>query len=138
METVVLFVFLATDARPEAIEEFKVLSGTWDVIKVERDGKVADRELFGTAVRFTDRKPADLETRCDIYRIAIDPKATPRRITATVAGGEIKGMKMLVIYQRNGDSLTLQTVFGAKEFPRDFKSVRGDGTVLYQLRRVKK
>jgi uncharacterized protein (TIGR03067 family) len=138
METVLLLVFLTSEARPDAIEEFKHLSGTWDVISVKRGGKDADPELFGSKVRFTDRKPDGIEKRCDIYTISIDPKTNPARITATVAGGEIKGMKMLVIYQRDGERLTLRAAFGAKEFPNGLKAEDGDGTLVYQLRRAKK
>jgi uncharacterized protein (TIGR03067 family) len=139
MNAVLLFVFLSADARPEAVEAFKHLSGTWEVVAAERDGKATDpaNSLLPSKVRFTDEKPAGIKTRCDIYTIALDPKAEPAKLTATVAGGEIKGDRMLVIYKLDGDRLVLRLAYGAKEFPKGFKTASDDGTYVLELRRSK-
>jgi uncharacterized protein (TIGR03067 family) len=139
MNAVLLSVFLTPDASPQAAEEFKRLTGTWELIEEEQDGKVVgpDQAICPPKVRFTDKKPKGIEDRCDIYTIALDPKADPPRITATVAGGEIKGQRMLVIYRLHSDRLTLRLAYGAKNFPTGFRTAKDDGTFVLILSRVK-
>src|SRR5262245_55893615 len=130
MNAVLLFVFLAPNASPQAADAFKRLEGTWEVVEEQRAGKIVDakQSIFPPSVRFTNEKPKGIEKRCDIYTIALDPKADPPRLTATVAGGEIKGDRMLVIYRLDGDHLTLRMNYGAKDFPDGFRTADGDGT----------
>lgn len=139
MNAVLLFVLLAPDTSPKVTDDINLLSGTWEVVAEERDEKVVDpkQSLLPPKVRFTAEKPKGLEKRCDIYTVALDPKADPPRLTATVAGGEIKGERMLVIYRLDGDSMTLRLHYGAKDFPKGFRTVDGDGTAVLKLRQVK-
>jgi uncharacterized protein (TIGR03067 family) len=140
MNAVLLFVFLAPDASPQAVEAFKRLGGAWEVVEEQRNGQVVDPKaaLLPPSVRFTTEKPKGIEKRCDIYTITLDPKADPPRLTATVAGGEIKGDRMLVIYRFDGDLLTLRLHYGAKDFPDGFRTANGDGTFVLKLRRIKR
>jgi uncharacterized protein (TIGR03067 family) len=119
--------------------EGRLLAGVWNVIGGEKDGcqVPVDEQLLVSRVLFTSVSPADIARRCDIYTAVLDPTANPARITATVAGGEIRGEQMLVIYRLDGDRLTLRLHYGAKTFPVGFKTAAGDGTLMLELKRAK-
>src|SRR5438270_354595 len=104
MKGVLLLLFLTPDkADDPAAKEFKLLEGTWRIVSAEENGKKAplDDVYLGLidSVRFTAEKPKRLEQHCDVYTVTFDPGRTPKRLTATVAGGEIKGERMLGVYR---------------------------------------
>ena len=142
MEGVLLLVFLTADKPSDAaVKEFAALRGTWRIVSAEEGGKkvAADDLYLGLvkSVRFTDERPKRMETRCDIYTVSFDPSAPPKRLTGTVAGGEIKGDKMPGIYRLDGDKLTICWEHGAKEHPTEFKSGERGGRVVLHLERFK-
>lgn len=142
MEGVLLLVFLTADKPSDAaVKEFAALCGTWRIVSAEDGGKKvsADDVYRGmvNSVRFTDVKPKRLESRCDVYTVVFDPSASPKRLTGTVAGGEIKGEMMPGIYRQDGDKLTICWEHGAKSHPTEFKSSERGGLVVLHLERLK-
>jgi uncharacterized protein (TIGR03067 family) len=113
-------------------DEFKQLDGVWNVESLHMQGKhFGPRDLEGSAlpdkVIFTSKAPLDAEKRCDIYAIQIDPKTSPKRLIATVTGGEIKGWRMLGIYKLEGKRLEIQlSAFGDEVFPKQFGPTNDD------------
>src|SRR4051794_7014332 len=141
MEAALLLVFVAGDKPTEAaVKEFEALRGEWGVVAVERDGKKSPPGTPQTtlaAIRITDQVPKRAGDRCDIYTVALDPAASPKRLTGAVTGGEIKGEKLLAVYRLDGDKLTLCCDFGGKDRPTAFQAAAGDGRVVYHLERRK-
>jgi uncharacterized protein (TIGR03067 family) len=119
--------------------EGRLLAGVWNVVGVEEDGcqVPVGEQPFVSRVLFTATAPADIARRCDIYTVVLDRTVNPARITATVAGGEIRGEQMLVIYRLDGDRLTLRLHYGATTFPVGFKTAAGDATYVLELKRAK-
>jgi uncharacterized protein (TIGR03067 family) len=142
MEGVLLLVFLSADKPSDAaVKEFAALRGTWRIVSAEDGGKrvTADDVYLGAikSVRFTDEKPKRLESRCDLYTVAFDPSASPKRLTGTIPGGAVKGDKMPGIYRLDGDKLTICWEYGAKAYPTEFKSGESGGRVVLHLERLK-
>jgi uncharacterized protein (TIGR03067 family) len=121
------------------LDEYKRLDGIWMVDSLRHRGRhysfqdLEDSD-FPAIVIITHKPPINIDKRCDIYKVIIDPTTTPKRLTAVVTGGEIKGDQLLGIYQLDGQHLTLKlSELGATVFPKDFRAVPEDG-VLYLLK----
>jgi uncharacterized protein (TIGR03067 family) len=140
MEGIVLFIFIAADANEEAAKEFARLKGTWDIVSIEENGEKAKSNSASSVIKghaFTDNKPKDAESRCSMYTIVIDPTSSPKRLTATITGGGLKGEKVLGIYKLSGDSLTVVWKAGGKDYSTTFESAKDDYWPVFHFERRK-
>jgi uncharacterized protein (TIGR03067 family) len=132
-----MLVFVIGDRPADAaVKELEALRGDWAVVAAERDGKPED--IDQAVLRITDQMPKNAAIRCDVSAVSVDPTATPKRLTGTVTGGEIKGDKWVAIYRLDGDKLTICCEYAGTKHPAKFETAAGDGRFIYHLERKKK
>ncbi len=129
---------------PKLEPEFKRLQGKWEVIQVERDGKIVskapDEDCKGLCVIISDRTyNANFRgVSQTVGEITLELDKTPKTLTVvTKEESLVNGRTMLAIYALDGDSLTIcgTSVGGAR--PKEFVTKQGSPDILLKLKRVK-
>jgi uncharacterized protein (TIGR03067 family) len=127
---------LAADTKDDAIKaEMKKISGTWQLVSVETEGKAPSADLIKTIrVVIADGKHTvhvgDQVAAKDIP-FAIDPSKSPKETTDTLPdGATIKG-----IYELDGDTLKSCVAPAGKDRPTKFEGKGGN--TMRVFKRVK-
>ena len=111
-----------------AKSDYELLEGTWETVSVERAGKpVEDSPARGEKSVFKGRKLIKRDDTENDYRL--DPRKRPKQMF-------IVEESQVYIYSLEGDTLRLcKDALGP--LPTDFTTKKGDGRVLFTLKRVK-
>jgi|GEM_PF-3682937 uncharacterized protein (TIGR03067 family) len=115
--------------------EYSKLEGKWLVVGLQYQNKQYDAKdvgdsIFSGRIVITKHKPSDIEQRCDIYSMTLNPASVPKQMKCVVAGGEIKGQCQLGIYNVEGNTLTIAfSEFGLNKYPKDF-TVKPDVAIM--------
>ena len=129
---------------PEAAE-LKNLQGVWRVTKIETNRGVAPAkaiepmrwQIVDSTIIVIDG-PDDKQRNKS--RIALDVTKSPKRITQTAltGPGEKPGRNIEGIYEVKSDKLRICFGEEGKDFPTEFKVVKGTDMGLIELERVEK
>lgn len=122
-------------------EELASLSGTWEIVYLESDGKEQAVEDLKEIRRIQEGdhitwKKGD-QTLMELH-FAIDPTTSPKRVDSTYTTGDNKGKTHLGIYRLEGDDFTM--CFGGfdKARPTEFATTPNSGLIVYKAKRVQK
>ena len=116
------------------------LLGSWEGVRVERNGKVvyqgaaagqARVHFVGDAVTFEDRDARLKGT------FELDQHRTPRTFDLTVIEGGLSVTYPAGIYQLSGDAFLLCFAFPSTERPTSFETSPGSGRTLFIYRRTR-
>jgi uncharacterized protein (TIGR03067 family) len=116
----------------------KDLEGTWEVVKVVKDGKEMKPEGKGLLIL----KGGSFVVKVDDKAVAggtykVDTSKTPHALDATYTEGPNKGKTALVIYEIKGDELHSSMAAPGKERPTEMSAKEGSGNVYRVYKRVK-
>jgi uncharacterized protein (TIGR03067 family) len=125
-------------AEGAADAEARKWQGTWRAVSFEHDGKQTPTEKLkpirltveGTAYHFQNGDFSERGT----YQF--HPDADPKALDIVVGQGPDKGKVYLVIYQVEGDRLTICLESENKHRPKEFTGKAGSGCVLEHWQRV--
>jgi uncharacterized protein (TIGR03067 family) len=132
-------VVLADAAEDAAKAEADKWQGTWRVVSMEHDGEKTPKEKL---------KPIKLTVQGNNYHFQngefsergsykFDPSQEPKALNIVVDEGKDRGKIYLVIYQVEGDKLTI-CLHGENKFrPTEFSGRKGSGCVLEEWERVR-
>lgn len=131
--------------RPTAIEDFKRLTGAWQIVAITVDGRhVPDAK--GYTIEFKDGKLTMMDG--DVRReflCKLDPAKSPKRMDLTPSGDAFKsddrfkdkGEPLLAVYELKGDQLRIcQPVEKTTHRPSEFRSAKGSKLALMVLERA--
>ena len=137
---------VATQTR--SARDVEALQGIWQIVTVERDGKIAKEAPEGrwkalirtgqiTELHWAWQGP-DAPTGDSIYISGINATTTPKAANVSHGG---PGSLVATIYALEGDELNICIgndegggVLGSR--PKTFNTAPGDGRVLYVMKRV--
>lgn len=134
--------FLAPPAQGDAVKkELEALTGTWEIVYLESDGKEQALEDLQQIRRIQQGdhiiwKNGD-QTIMEL-RFEIDPKTNPKQVNSTYLTGENKGKTHLGIYRLDGDDFTMCFAAFDKPRPAEFATTPKSGLIVYKARRVSK
>ena len=133
---------LAAGGNDEAIQkDRKLMAGTWRVISYEKDGKKTPAEqLEKTRSIFSADGKAMVQREGKTIAqgsIKIDPAKKPKQSEGTYTEGELKGMKVLGIYEIDGGNMRGCYALPGNDRPTEFLSKPGSGHVLITYKRDK-
>jgi uncharacterized protein (TIGR03067 family) len=116
------------------------LQGTWEGIRVERDGKIVYRDATASRarVRFVHETVVfeDRDARLE-GTFRLDPSRSPKTFDLTVTDRGLSVTYPAGIYQLNGDIFRLCFSFPSSERPAAFETSPGSGRTLFIYRRVR-
>lgn len=139
---VAVAMLLAPPAQSDAVKtELENLSGTWEIVYLESDGK---EQALGDLKEIRRIQQGDHiiwkkgdQTIMEL-KFAVDPSTSPKRVDSTYTTGENKGRTHQGIYRLDGDDFTM--CFGGFDKPRptEFATTPGSGLIIYKARRLSK
>jgi uncharacterized protein (TIGR03067 family) len=135
-------VLAAAEPNKVAVEqELKNLSGSWEIVSLEIDGK--ERPL-GELTQFRRVQQGDRvtwkngdQTVMEI-QFAINLEADPKAVDSTYLTGDNKGKTHLGIYRLEGDDFTMCFAGFDQPRPTEFTTAPASGRILYKAKRVEK
>jgi uncharacterized protein (TIGR03067 family) len=131
-----LGLFTATTApKADVCDGLAALRGTWNVLSVERGGKLDDS--FRGAVRTVNKHLYTLTPRNQEMiagMLTVDPQA--RTLDMRPANGEFRGKILRGIYEVDGNILKICFAEPGRERPTQFVSMPGSGHILVIQERV--
>jgi uncharacterized protein (TIGR03067 family) len=133
--------------RDKPKKDLDLLQGTWVIVGKEFMGKKATKEevkkLSGEMVIKGALVTQWVDDAGDKYIVnkstwKLDPKAKPKRLDLTYTRGELKGEKVLAIYELDGDTLRVCYAMVNEKRPTEFAG-KFDGKAFFlTYKRVKK
>lgn len=121
----------AEDPKPESLD------GEWRVVELVKDGTAEKKDKLAVTIK-GDKFTVIGGTREEASTFTLDPKAKPAAIDLKPEKGN-KGVESAKgIYKLEKDTLTICAGLDGGARPKEFKSEKGGGTVLFVLERVKK
>lgn len=126
-------------AKAEAIQaEHKRFEGTWKFVSMEIAGKVIpEADMKDSRLVFEADRFRSLGREEAPGRYAIDPTARPKTIDIAVEVGPGRTMKILGIYELEGDTYRICSAMPGKPRPTEFSAKAGSAQGLTVMSRVK-
>ena len=130
------------DAKDEAIKkDQKLMTGTWRVISLERDGKKTPAEQLEKtrSIIAADGKVTVQREGKTVVQTSfkLDPTKKPKQFEGTYSEGDLKGKTVLGIYEVDGDDMKSCYALPGKDRPTEFSSKADSGHVLITYKREK-
>ena len=131
----------ADEAGDAGKKELKKFQGTWEMDKLEYNGKdESDKYKFKLVVKGDQGTVVGNDrVRKEYARVTLklDPGTTPRSVDMSVTAGSQKDNVIEGIYRLKGDELTICAKVVGKERPTRFESPEGDSIALVVFKREK-
>jgi uncharacterized protein (TIGR03067 family) len=125
--------------EPASVGDWQRLQGTWEGIRVERNGKVLYRGLMASQARVSFARDnvvfEDHGARLE-GNFTVDDSRTPKTFDLVVMHGGIRVNYPVGIYHLSGDILRLCFAFPSPERPTTFETSPGSGRTFYIYRRA--
>lgn len=124
----------------EARKDLLKIQGTWNLEKLQEDGKLAakadlaDRTIFIGSEVFLLRQG---EKILQAGTLRLTAGRTPHPINAVVRSGKNEGVTMLGLYELKGDTLTLCFDPSGDARPKAFDAPSGSGRILATYKRIR-
>jgi uncharacterized protein (TIGR03067 family) len=126
--------------KEEAVkEEWKRLTGTWEIVRAVRDGEgVPFAKGEGIATIKDGKLTITVGGKVmSEATLRIDPTTRPKSLDATTSSGPMKGEVSRAIYEVKGDTLRICWALSEKPRPKTFESKKDSWHVLTIYKRVK-
>jgi uncharacterized protein (TIGR03067 family) len=130
------------EAKDNAKKELDKLQGDWVMVSSEHNGEAAPAEQIKSLKRtvkgneFTVFRDGEVLVK---GMFTIDPSKSPKTVDITFTEGDNKDMKMLGIYEIDGDNQKVcYAPPGQKERPKEFTSKGDKGLTFSVWKREKK
>ena len=134
-----MILFTAAARSQDAVEEHKLLQGTWMPTAAE-----VSENPFGEAtlkimklVVEGDKYAVTVGISVDLGTVRIDPAAKPMTMDIISTDGPNRGKTFLAIYELNGDTLRVCYDLTGKVRPTEFKTRKGEPLFLATYKRAK-
>jgi uncharacterized protein (TIGR03067 family) len=120
-------------------QELEKLSGTFEVVLFEQDGKrfaaaeLRKMKVVQNGARWRFYVGEEVTEGIDQF----DPGKTPRAVDATYTSGALKGKKVLGIYEIDEETVRFCYAEAGKGRPREFATTAGSGLTLFVLKRLR-
>jgi uncharacterized protein (TIGR03067 family) len=120
-------------------QELEKLSGTFEVVLFEQDGKrfaaaeLRTMKVVQKGARWRFHVGDEVTEGIDRF----DPGKTPKTVDATYTSGSLKGKKVLGIYEIEGETIRFCYAEAGKDRPKEFATKAGSGLTLFVLKRLK-
>ncbi len=127
-------------SRQAALDDLKKLQGTWECVKMEREGDEIPPEHFKGSSVVYENDLATLYRDGEFFRrgiITLDPSKTPKRINTWDLGGPYADESVPGIYEIDGDTLKICFSRPKIERPKEFTTKKEPGFlyVVYQRKK---
>jgi uncharacterized protein (TIGR03067 family) len=129
----------AVEVEKESEDDRQRLQGSWEAVRVERNGKVLYRGLIASQAKVSFVRDtvifADRGARLEgVFRV--DQNASPKTFDLVVTIGGVPVNYPVGIYHLSGDIFRLCFAFPAPERPTTFETSPGSGRTLFIYRRT--
>jgi uncharacterized protein (TIGR03067 family) len=130
----------ADDVKDDAKDDLKAIQGTWDLVRIERDGKALkaqeDTRAITTGNKFVI-KTGDKVIAAGTFKL--DPSKKPKTLETTYTEGPNKGKTLKGIYHLDGDTLKFCVATSPDgERPTEFKTKPDSGAFLAVYKKAKR
>lgn len=140
MRAVGLGALIAGLILPSAIDDDREWhQGTWTVEAFESAGVATPAEIRSTIERVVEGDHVTWRRQGKAFAgttMVLDPAAEPMAIDLVPDGGPSRGEKVLGIYRREGDRLTVCMAAPGDPRPTAFDAPKGSGRTFYVLRKA--
>ena len=130
-----LIVTLGSDPAQEELARHQ---GTWAVTAFVRDGEETPKEIATSIIRIVDGDHVTWKREGKSFAgtsLILDPSTDPRSLDVIPDGGPWKDQRVLGIYKREGEILTICMAAPTMPRPRAFTARSGSGWTLMTFRR---